>query len=161
MLFRIVLSIACVFLVAKDAFPQMPATPEGNLYLKALSACVEKQAQEYKNLGGERDYQNRIVERNLFLTEKLPMQIGEYQIEYLDANELTARYKRSRKPLPILSVRPMVNEEGMLKIGLAEYWFSYEKRALTYSLEGGCNVFFRYDCERKVHVLDRVDLWGV
>lgn len=161
MLTRTILSIACLFLVAINAVPQTPVMPGGNLYLRALSACVEKQAQEYKNLGGGRDYQNRIVERNIFFTEKLPTQIGVYRIEYLDGNELTVRYKKSRKPLPILSMRPMVSEDGMLRIGLADYWFSYEKRALTYSLEGGCNVFFRYDCERKAHVLDRVDLWGV
>lgn len=161
MLSRIVLAIACVFLVAMNAFPQAPAPPGSNLYLKALSACVEKQAQEYRKFSVARDYQNRVVERNIFLTDTLPTRIGEYRIEYLDASELAARYKSSRKRLPIISVRPMVNEEGMLRISLADYWFSYEKRSLTYSLEGGCNVFFRYDCERKAHVLDRVDLWGV
>lgn len=58
-------------------------------------------------------------------------------------------------------MRPMVNEEGLLRIGLADYWFSYEKRSLNFSLEGGCNVYFRYDCAQKLHVIDRVDLWGV
>jgi hypothetical protein len=158
---RIILSIACVFLLANSAFPQSATAPEGNLYLRALSACVEKQSQEYKNIGGGRDYRNRIVEKNIFLTEKLPTRIGEHRIEYLDGNELIARYKKNRKPIPILSMRPMVNEEGVLRIGLADYWFSYEKRALTFSLEGGCNVFFRYDCEQRVHVIDKVDLWGV
>ena len=122
---------------------------------------MEKQAREYKNIGGRRDYLNRVVEKNMILTQKLPTQIGEYRIEYLDGNELAARYKRNRKPIPILSMSPMVNEGGMLRIGLADYWFSYEKRALIYGLEGGCIVFFRYDCEQKVHVIDKVDLWGI
>ena len=161
MVTRTILSIACVFLLADNVFSQNPATPDGNLYLSALSACVEKQAQAYGKLGSERDYLNRIVEYNLFLTEKLPTQIGEYRIEYLNGDELVARYKRLRKAFPILSMRPMVSEDGMLKIGLADYWFSSEKRSLTYSLEGGCNVFFRYDCEKKMFVLDKVDLWGV
>jgi len=42
----------------------------------------------------------------------------------------------------------------------ADYWFSYGKGSL-YGLEGGCNVFFRYDFERKKQVFDKVDLWGV
>jgi len=140
---------------------QTPAAAEGNLYLRALSACVEKQAHEYKNLGGGRDYQNRTVEKDTFLTAKLPAQIGEYRIEYLDRNELTARYRKTRKPIPVLSVRPLVNEGGMLKIGIVDYWFSYAKRSTYFSLEGGCNVFFRYDCDQKVHVIEKVDLWGV
>ena len=161
MVSRIILSIACVFLLADYAFPRTSTAPDSNLYLQALSACVEKQAQEYGKLGLERDYLNRIVEHNIFLTQKLPAQIGEYRIEYLNGDELVAKYKRLRKRFPILSMRPMVNEGGMLRIGLADYWFSYEKRALTFSLEGGCNVFFRYDCEQRVHVIDKVDLWGV
>ena len=161
MLARTILSIACVLLLAVDAYPQAPATPEGNLYLKALSACVEKQGQEYKGLGGGRDYLNRVVEKDSFLTEKLPTRLGVYRLEYLNGNQLITRYQRGRKPFPLLSMRPMVSEAGLLRIALADYWFSYEKRSLNYSLEGGCNVFFRYDCEQKAHVLDRVDLWGV
>lgn len=158
---RLILSIACVLLLAASAFSRTADAPEGNLYLKALSACVEKQSQEYKRLNLGRDYLNRIVEKNIFLTEKLPTQIGEYRIAYLDGNELVATYKRNRKPIPLLSMRPMVNEEGVLRIGLVDYWFSFEKRAATYSVEGGCNVFFRYDCEQKVHVIEKVELWGV
>ena len=161
MVTRIGLSIACVFLLAANALPQTSTTPDSNLYLKALSACVEKQGKDYGKLGLERDYINRIVEYNLFLTPKLPTQIGEYRIEYLNGDELIARYKRLRKSFPILSMRPMENEEGLLRIGLADYWFSYEKRSLNFSLEGGCNVYFRFDCEQKLHVIDRVDLWGV
>ena len=84
MVTRIVLSIACVFLLAAKALPQTSTTPDSNLYLKALSACVEKQGKDYGKLGLERDYTNRIVEYNLFLTPKLPTQIGEYRIEYLN-----------------------------------------------------------------------------
>ena len=161
MMCRIILSIACVLLLADYAFSQNSAAPDNNLYLRALSACVEKQAEAYKNLDKERDYLNRIVEYNLFLTQKLPTQIGEYRIEYLNGDELVARYKKLRKPFPILSMRPMVNEEGVLRISLLDYWFSYEKRSLRFSLEGGCNAFFRYDCEQKAFVLDKVDLWGI
>jgi hypothetical protein len=147
--------------MATNALPQTSTTPDSNLYLKALSACVEKQVEDYGKLGLERDYLNRIVEYNLFLTQNLPAKIGEHRIEYLNGDELIARYKRLRKRFPILSMRPMTNDQGMLRIGLADYWFSYEKRALNYSLEGGCNVYFRYDCEQKLYVFDRVDLWGV
>ena len=149
MVTRIILSTACFLLLADYVFPQASSAPDRNFYLEALLACVENQDKEYGKLGLEGDYRNRIVEHNLFLTQKLPPQIGEYRIEYLNEVELVARYKRLHKPFPIISVRPMVNEEGMLRIGLADYWFSYEKRSLTYSLEGGCNVFFRYDCKRR------------
>ena len=120
MMARFTLSVACVLLLTDYAFPQTAACLKA-IYLRALSACVEKQAQEYKNLGGGRDYLNRIVEHNIFLTQKLPTQIGEYRIEYLNGDELVAKYKRLRKPFPILSMRPIVNEEGMLRIGLGDY----------------------------------------
>jgi len=161
MLTRFVLSVAFIFLLADYASPQAAAPPDSNLYLKALSACVEKEAEAYKKLDSGRDYLNRIVEYDIFLTQELPTRIGEHRIEYLKRDELISRYKRLRKPFPILSVRPMVSEEGVLRISVLDYWFSYEKRALNYSLEGGCNVFFRYDCELKKHVIDKVDLGGV
>jgi hypothetical protein len=161
MRYRIILSIACILLLADYVFPQNSTAPDSNLYLKALSACVEKQAKEYKDIDKERNFLNIIVEYHLFLTRDLPTQIGEYRIEYLNGDELVARYKKVGKPFPIISMRPMVTEEGMLRVGLADYWFSYKKRSLNFSLEGGCNVLFRYDCEQKAFMLDKVDLWGI
>jgi len=157
---RFFLSVLCAFLLASNAYPQA-ATSDSNLYHKALSVCVEKQSQEYKNLGGEHDYLNRIVEKNIFLTDKLPTQIGEYRVKYLDGDGLIARYKQIRKPFLILSMRPMMNDGSMLKISLADYWIRYEKLTLSFGLEGGCNVFFRYDCEQKTYAIDKIDLWGI
>jgi hypothetical protein len=58
-------------------------------------------------------------------------------------------------------MRPIRNEGEKLSVSLTDYWFSFKKNSLTYSLEGGAKVVFRFDCEHREYVIDKVELWGV
>jgi hypothetical protein len=135
---------------------------EGNLYAKTLSACLVKEANEYGNLGTNRvDYENRIVERNIHLTDKLPMRFGKTKVEYLDVDALRERYEKTRKEIQVLSLRPMKNEGATLIISIGNYWFSYKKKSYNYGLEGGCTVNFNFDSQSQSFILTKIDLWGI
>jgi hypothetical protein len=134
-----------------------------NLYAVALSACVRKEFDEFGKIESlERTFFNRIVEYDLLLTERLPTQFGDFKIEYLNAEGLSERYKKTRQRLSVLKMFPMQNEGAILKISLSHYFVSVPKRRnYVYELEGGCLTEFKYDSSQVKFVLLKVELWGV
>ena len=151
-------------LCAFTAFPQAKDAPstESNLYARTLSACLAKELEDYGKLMTSRvDYENRVVERNIHLTDKLPTQFGKVKVEYLDSETLRERYQKSRKEIQILSLRPMKNEGATLIISIGNYWFSYTKKSYNYGLEGGCTVKFNFDSSQNNFALTKIDLWGI
>src|SRR6185436_9617606 len=95
------------------------------------------------------------------INQDFPRQIQSFKIEYLDTQDLIAKYKKEKKEFRIIVMRPILNEGEKLSVGLTDYWFSFKKNILTYSLEGRAKVVFRFDCEHREYVIDKVELWGV
>jgi hypothetical protein len=158
------------------AFAQGKNKPaeENNLYYKALFASLERFAELDKTLKsrgafigndcGDRlcaDYHNLIVQKNDDIIGNFPSQLGEYRVEYLDAQGLVDRYRKIRKGLPILIAHPMKNERERLKISFTFHWVSYKKRVLIYETSDWSDVYFRYDCETREYVIDEVKLGGI
>ncbi len=134
------------------------ATTENNLYAKALSACLVKEPQAENSVEVERSV---IVEYNLFTTRNLPTQFGKIKVGYLDTNTLAARYKKNRELISILAIRPLQSDSTELELNILFYYLSFEKRSYNYSLEGGCNVKFVYDCEKKQFVVKTAETSGI
>jgi len=144
-----------------------------NLYERALSACVTEQLKQYGNQSSETrlHLMNRIIERDDFLTDKLPTQVGEIKIEYLDRQAIVDRYKKkrddkkrdeeSRVEIPVSVISPIWNEGNILKISLRDWWISYKKRVYNQGLEGGCIVDFKFDSQLDDFVITKTDLWGI
>jgi hypothetical protein len=113
----------------------VPST-QSNLYERTLSACLAKELEDYGKLRTLRvDYENRVVERNIHLTAKLPTQFGKIKVEYLDSETLRERYQKTRQEIQVLSIRPMKNEGSTLIISIGNYWFSYKKKSYNYGLK--------------------------
>ena len=123
-----------------------------------MSACLVKEPQTENTSEPERSV---VVEYNLFTTRNLPTQFGKIKVEYLDTNTLAARYKKNRKPISILAIRPLQGDNAELELNVLFYYFSFEKRSYNYSLEGGCNVKFIYDCEKKQFVVKTAETSGI
>jgi hypothetical protein len=150
-------------LCAFNAFSQVKDAPatESNLYARTLSACLAKELEDYGKLGTRVDYENRVVERNIHLTDNLPTQFGKIKVEYLDSETLRERYQKTRQEIQVLSMRPMKNEGATLIISIGNYWFSYKKKSYNYGLEGGCTVKFNFDSSQNNFALTKIDLWGI
>jgi hypothetical protein len=137
-------------------------SPESNLYARTLSACLAKELEEYGKHELRRvDYENRVVERNIHLTDKLPTQFGKVRVEYLDSETLRERYQKTRKEIQVLSLRPMKNEGTTLVVSIGNYWFSYKKKSFKYGLEGGCTVNFNFESSQNDFALTKINLWGI
>ena len=151
------LFVLTVFSQSKDA-----PSAESNLYARTLSVCLTKELEEYgKHRLRRVDYENRVIERNIHLTEKLPTQFGKVKVEYLDSETLRERYQKTRKEIQVLSLRLMKNEGTTLIISIGNYWFSYTKKSYNYGLEGGCTVNFNFDSSQNDFALTKIDLWGI
>lgn len=144
------------FSQVKDA-----ASTESNLYARTLSACLAKELEDYGKLGTRVDYENRVVERNIHLTDNLPTQFGKIKVEYLDSETLRERYQKTRQKIQVLSIRPMKNKGATLIVSIGNYWFSYKKKSYNYGLEGGCTVNFNFDSSQNDFALTKIDLWGI
>ena len=162
---KLLIPVAVILLLASSAQSQQRSAPpvESNLYSRALFASLEKMDKEWGRIDRAipPDYHQMIVERDRNITDGLPAQSGDYRVEYLDPQQLVDRYKKLRKAFPILVAFPMVDNGERVKVSFNLSWFSYEKRRLTYALDGGSHVYFRYDCEKREFVIDEVMLWGV
>lgn len=150
-------------LCALNAFSQVKDAPsiQSNLYERTLSACLAKELEDYGKLGTRVDYENRVVERNIHLTDNLPTQFGKIKVEYLDSETLRERYQKTRQEIQVLSIRPMKNEGATLIISIGNYWFSYKKKSYNYGLEGGCTVNFNFNSSQNDFALTKIDLWGI
>jgi hypothetical protein len=160
---QILLLILFFGLCAFDVFSQTKNTlsNSSNLYERTLSACLAKELEDYGKLGTRVDYENRVVERNIHLTDNLPTQFGKIKVEYLDSETLRERYQKTRQEIQILFMRPMKNEGATLIISIGNYWFSYKKKSYNYGLEGGCTVKFNFDSSQNEFALTKIDLWGI
>jgi len=150
-------------LCAFNAFSQARDVPanESNLYARTLSACLAKELEDYGELGTRVDYENRVVERNIHLTDKLPTQYGKIKVQYLDSEMLRERYQKTRQEIQVLSLRPMKNDGTTLIISVGNYWFGYKKNSYNYGLEGGCTVNFNFDSSQNDFALTKIYLWGI
>jgi hypothetical protein len=155
-----ILFLVTLFSIPVSSETVMPPV-ETTLYFRALQAGLEENAKAYSNLNIGRDLHTVIVERNIQINQDFPRQIQSFKIEYLDTQDLIAKYKKEKKEFRIIVMRPILNEGEKLSVGLTDYWFSFKKNSLTYSLEGGAKVVFRFDCEHREYVIDKVELWGV
>ncbi|HKO45891.1 MAG TPA: hypothetical protein VJU84_21620 [Pyrinomonadaceae bacterium] len=151
--------------LAGNPLPQTKAASQNknNLYAIALSACVKKEFEEYGYMESSgRTFYNRIVEYDRLLTKNLPTQFGDFKIEYLNEEDLSERYKKTRKKLSVLRIFPMENDGAILKIDLPHLYVSVPKRRhYVYEMEGGCQTEFKYDSSQENFILSKVKLWGV
>jgi hypothetical protein len=141
---------------------------EGKLYSEALFASIHEIEKSWAHIddsdGGGRirtDYRHMLVQRDPEVTDDLPGQSGDYHVEYLDAQQMIARYKRLRKDFSILKIHPMTNDGATLKIIVSEYWVSFHHGRLSLGLSDWSEVKFRFDSETQKFVLSAIKLGGI
>jgi hypothetical protein len=152
-------------LCAFNAFSQSQVVPatDTNLYVKALSACYTEEAKTAQNIHAENrfEFYNQVIEQDNLLTKNLPMQFGEFKVEYLNRKSIADRYKKTKQPFGVRIVNPMQNDGTTIRVSFTDFIVSYKKRIYKYGLEGGCIVEFKFDCPLNQFVIAKVDLWGV
>jgi len=136
---------------------------ENNLYYKALISYLEKRAEMYESNEylKTQEYLNVLIEENSELTDGLPEKSGRFTMKYLDYTERAKTFKTLGKEYRLVIVHPIQFKDGKLVIGFSEHMFSFKKKVSFYAVSDGCRVEFRYDCEKKVFVVDKVELWGI
>ena len=163
---RLLLATSLLLICSQIAISQETPRSQGNLYATALFASLDKMAKDWGGIDDSSDhairtdYHRMIVEKE-DVTENLPESLGEYRVEYLDEDELIARYRNLNKEFAVLRIHPITNDGVKLGIKIALYWFSYKKKTLTFALSDWSNVEFHYDCEKHKWMIDEVKLGGV
>ena len=163
---RLLLATSLLLMCSQIAISQETPRNQQNLYATALFASLDKMAKDWGGINDasdhtiRTDYHRMIVEKD-DVTESLPDSLGEYRVDYLDEDELVARYRKLRKEFAVLRIHPIKNEGAKFRINIALYWFSYKKETLNYALSDWSDVEFHYDCEKKKWMIDEVKLGGV
>jgi len=133
-----------------------------NFYSKALFASLAKMEEAWGHISRNTiDYHDMIVVAYPQITDTLPLQFGDYRVRYLDNNDLIATYKKFKREFPVFIAHPMVNEGDFIKVSFTVNWVSYKKRRLNFGVSDWSNVYFRYDCEKREYVIDKVELGGI
>ena len=163
---RLLLATSLFLMCSQIAISQETPRNQQNLYATALFASLDKMAKDWGGINDasdhtiRTDYHRMIVEKD-DVTESLPDSLGEYRVEYLDEDELIARYRTLSKEFAVLRIHPITNDGVKLGIKIALYWFSYKKKTLTFALSDWSDVEFHYDCEKHTWMIDEVKLGGV
>ncbi len=98
---------------------------------------------------------------NSNITDSLPVRYGDFQIEYLNSIKLANKYKHNKKEIYLLVIKPIKNDGNKLIIGISGFYYRYKNKVSSYSVEGGGNVKFVYDCNSNSFVIEKVDLFGI
>ena len=139
-------------------------TSDSNLaetfYSKALFAILEKMNADWGKIG-DSDYKHVIVEKYFEITDSMPTQKGEYNVEYLDRDGLIRRYKERKEKLRLFVAHPAEIDDKGIHINFTVHYFSSKGNAVTYEVSDSGEAFFRYDCEKGEFVIDKVTLSGI
>ena len=145
--------------------PRTKSAMEESPYFKALFASIAEMDKAYASIddsmSGSRirtDYHHMLVEKDPEITEGLPKQFGEYHVEYLDTQQLIARFRKLKKEFPVLKIQPVKNAYN---ISISLYWLSYKKGKLNLGLSDWSEVRLLYDCEKQTFTVSKVRLGGV
>lgn len=146
----------------------MAAGNDSNLYATALYASLAEMdnswGRQQNSLDGRQlsaYYHNMPVRADFAITEGLPTQQGDYQVEFLDSAALIQRRQRLHKDFPILRLFPIHVEGHLLKIHVAENWVGLKGGQLTEAISDWSDVDFQFDCEKQVFVVVGVKLGGI
>jgi hypothetical protein len=140
---------------------------EENLYSKALFASVAAMDKSWSYIddsymGGVRtDYHHMRVEKRPGITDDLPAEVGDYQVEYLDIQGQIDKYKKLGKGFSILGIAPIQTHGTNLKIFVTVYYVRYAKGRLISGISDWSEVTFRYDCEKQNFVMTDLKLGGI
>ncbi len=165
----IILSLV-LFLCALCAFPQNGGEParEDNLYSMALFtslAEMEKSWGQFDDSEGRNgirtDYHHMLVEEDPEVTGSLPIQFGNFHVEYLDRKAQIDRYKQRGKEFSILRIHPMQSDGSRVKIQVSVSYLTREKHKFLLAISDWSDVEFRYDCESQKFVVSSVKLGGI
>jgi hypothetical protein len=165
----VVLSLI-LLLCALTGSPKDGQTPakKDNLYSVALFASLSEMEKSWGHFDDSEDgstirtdYRHVPVEKDPEITDGVPAQQGDYQVEYLNSREQRDRYKKLRKRFAILKIRPMQSDGSRLKIQVSVSYLTYEKHKFMYEVSDWSDVEFRYDCEYQKFVVSSVKLGGI
>lgn len=147
---------------------------QDSLYAKGLQACLEKEIDAYARVT-KSDRHDILIEYNFDITRKLPTQLGEIKLQYLNDSELAKKYNALPKAerergLPVKKVFPLSDKEDKLIFAYNNYWFTYTEKGGVFSrkkymfgwaLEGGCHAHIGLDTTLRNFGIEKVELWGV
>ncbi len=153
-------------MVCGDARGAEDVPEDSQLYAAALQAALEAENGLFETIGQEMESEILVIGETTSITEGLAGQSGRFRVSVVNEDHLRGRFRKENKPLPVFKLFQARLENGRLVVGLNRYWFRYEKKLFgrptyTWSLEGGVNVLFEYDCERGRYVIIDAETWGV
>ena len=159
-----------LLLGAVCGFPQNGGerAKEDNLYSVALFSSIAEMEKSWGRFDDSQglnairtDYRHMLVEKDPEITDHLPLQLGSFQVEYLDRQAQIDRYKRRGKGFSILRIHPMQSDGSLSKINISVSYLTYEKRRFLLAFSEWSDVEFRYDCESQKFIVSSVKLGGI
>lgn len=152
---KLILTASLMFLASACSLAQnAPATTKkDDLYAVALFASVREMDKSWGNIddsdithGPRTDYKHMFVESNPSITDGLPLQDGEYRVEYLDQQRELDTCKKLRKPFAILIIEPMRSDGSRLQVQVSLDYETHKGRKLMLGISEWSVVHFKYDC---------------
>jgi hypothetical protein len=165
---KFMIVMAILVNVLNFSFAQVDSIDNKNLYIRAIRAMIDSIPKEYGNITPNKNLKKYIIQRNEEIIKNLPTQIKDINISYLTIDELKELTIKMNSKIPIVVLRPIKNDNNLIKISFTNYWLDYGrfrkktgKKTLNFALEGGHDVYFKYDCSINDFVIFRIDNWGI
>jgi hypothetical protein len=134
---------------------------QSNFYSVALSIYLDTTYNSYHQIDTMRNWLSRIIQTDPSISQHLPVQINQYSVQYKTDSDLEKEFKSHKTRIPVTKIFPITNVGDTLVISFSDYWFTVEHSKYNYALEGGCNIYYVYDCTAMNYKLLRIELWGV
>jgi hypothetical protein len=159
------LALLCSSLVLSQSSAK-PANQD-SLYALALFSSLEKMQTEWGMI--DDTFENRIktnyhempVLKDPRITDDLPLQHGEYRVEFMDYSALKERFERLHKEFRVMEISPIKNKGSVLIIQISVSVFSYHKGKYMFAFSDWSDVEFRFDNIQQKFIVSNIHLGGI
>lgn len=137
----ILISIIILGLSSSDGHGQ--ASDSSNIYLISLTQHIEY----LRSLKTTAGLSSVYVETDELTTENLPEKIGDMTISYLTRQEIKSKTLDGKR-IRLIVVRPVVVNEGSLRVNVIDFFVTSKKNNFNYVNLGGSIFIFKHNCEK-------------
>ena len=100
------------------------------------------------------------VEKNLF-TDKLPENIGNFKIKYIEKNEQLEIIKQKNGKMILIRIVPLRTEKGVFFVNVIPFHAHLNNGNLELSNGGGLKVDYKYDEKQGGLIYDKATFNGI
>ncbi len=104
---------------------------------------------------------NKIYLEKPFYIDSIPPQIGRHKIILITRDTQRVLYEDHNNKLIHTRISPLTIKDEKLFITITPYHGTFKKKQYFLGASDGVTIYFKFDCNKKKYVFDRIENWAI